>query len=91
MEDRKKLEQIFSGFRNHHSMENLNDIIRDINSPKWKPDFDPKYELDDKYPVQDWKTYIPEEWQKIWDNFDIETKLVAYSMAEHQASNEEWD
>lgn len=90
MKDRKKLGQIFSGF-NDVLWVNLDDTIKCINNPKWKPDFDPEYELDNKYPVQDWKTHIPEEWQKIWGSFDIETKLVAYLMAEKEASDEEWD
>lgn len=41
--------------------------------------------------VHDWRNYIPDAVQANWERLSLETRLVAYCMAEKQASDEEWD
>lgn len=39
----------------------------------------------------DWHAYIPEELEAMWGELPIECRIVAYLMAEQQASAEEYD
>jgi hypothetical protein len=41
--------------------------------------------------VHDWRNYIPEELQKVWEDLPIEAKYAAYIVAYEQASKEDWD
>lgn len=41
--------------------------------------------------VHDWKNYVPEIVQELWNELTMESRMIAYMMAEQQASNEEWD
>jgi len=76
-----KLEQIFSAFKDSYWATTLTDAIERMNSPQWKQDI---------Y-VHDWERYIPNELQRIWNSLLIETRLMAYLLAEEQAGNEEWE
>lgn len=41
--------------------------------------------------VHDWRNYISEEMQQIWDTFSEEQKRVIYENTESMANREEWD
>jgi len=41
--------------------------------------------------VHDWRTYIPENIQKMWDSISIEGRLLMYEVADYAASMEHWD
>lgn len=61
----------------------FDDFIKhiDVNNP----------EFDKKNKVQDWRNYVPYEWEEHWNEFtDRERKIIAV-MAETQADQEEWD
>lgn len=39
----------------------------------------------------DWKNYIPDKLTQRWNEISTETRVVAFLLAEEQASNEEWE
>lgn len=41
--------------------------------------------------VHDWRNHIPKSVRNKWDDLLLETKVIAYAMAEEIASEEEWD
>lgn len=41
--------------------------------------------------VHDWRNYISEEVQHLWDSFNEEQKSALYRWADDQAMNEHWD
>lgn len=53
----------------------------DINNP----------EFDKAGRIQDWRNYVPYEWQNNWDSFTDREKHIIAVMAEMQADKEEWD
>ena len=40
--------------------------------------------------VHDWRNYVSEEIELIWDTFSDVQKYFIYKNAENEASNEEW-
>lgn len=70
----------------------LIDKENDKNYPKWYGDahpFNPRWELKTK--VHDWRNYISEEVQKIWDTFSASQKFALAKQALIQAEKEVWD
>lgn len=64
-----------------------NSSILLFNPPK---DFEnPQWNKAEK--VHDWKNYISEELQSIWDSFTVVQKSVIAKNAQEQASCEDWD
>ena len=59
------------------------------------PDYLRSQALDPKWNeagrVHDWRNYISERVQKMWDTFTDEQKLALVEQANDQASQEEWD
>jgi hypothetical protein len=53
----------------------------DINNPDFKH----------KSRVHDWRNYIPYEFQKIWKELPLLSRVILVIMAEEQATAEEWD
>lgn len=49
----------------------------------------PQFET--RHMVHDWRNYVPEICQLLWDELSEETKIVLYALAEYEASNEEWE
>ena len=41
--------------------------------------------------THNWRTYIPLRLRKIWHHLSMETKVVAYIMAEDRADDDVWD
>lgn len=41
--------------------------------------------------VNDWRNYIPEKLQEIWNDLSCDAKIIAYYMADEMAGREEWD
>lgn len=50
---------------------------------------DPQWEITNK--VHNWRNYIPESLKKCWTAMSLEGRMVLYLMANHQATNEEWE
>ena len=41
--------------------------------------------------VHDWRTYIPEGFEKNWENIPIECRMYMVGVADNAASMESWD
>jgi hypothetical protein len=50
-------------------------------TPNWK----------NKQKVHDWRNYISQELQEMWDTFTYKQKEAIARNADEQASNEHWD
>ncbi len=57
-----------------------------MNSEPWK---NPEWENAGR--VHDWRNYISEEIEAMWDTFTDEQKAALYRQADAQASAEDWD
>lgn len=67
-----------------------NTCLKDMLNPEKEPAYiSPDWEDIDK--VHDWRNYISEDLQNIWDEIEPKIKKFVYKQAENQASNEEWD
>ena len=51
---------------------------------------DPKFK-ERTYRTHNWRNYVPDKWKDNWDDFTEREKAIIASMAETQASAEEWD
>jgi hypothetical protein len=50
---------------------------------------DPRW--DEVSKVHDWRNHVPSSVYQVWDMLPAEARLVAFVMAQEQASREEWD
>jgi len=60
---------------------NPNAILQKLNSPNWN----------EGGRVHNWRNHIPEVVEKCWEQLPLAARVVAYVMAEKQASMEEWE
>lgn len=51
-----------------------------ITNPKWE----------EAGRVLDWRNYIPLELQRIWDKLSIESRIIAFYLADSMAHKEDW-
>lgn len=58
----------------------FNDILKKIENPQWT-----------KHKVHNWHRHIPDEIKKMWDTFSLQTKIVAFILADKEAQKENWD
>lgn len=58
-----------------------NSVPNDFISPNWKA----------MNRVHEWKNYISEEIQALWDSFSLVQKLEIAKEAQHRASQEDWE
>ncbi len=77
MTDLERLEELIS----NNTYYSWNWVIDSITSPKW----------DKTGRVHDWRNYIPEELQRHWADYSIESQIVALVVADIQAMGEDWD
>lgn len=57
------------------------DILNELSNPNWEQ----------KSRCHNWRTYVPEEVRKEWDNLDLEFRAGIYLLAQCEAEREEWD
>ena len=50
---------------------------------------DPQFH--NKTRIHDWRNYVPREFQSVWHKLSATEQILLFSMAEIQASNEEWE
>lgn len=49
----------------------------------------PEFEKASK--IHDWRNYVPDEFEKEWNNLTLREKQIIFVLADKQASEEEWD
>lgn len=75
-------EDIHDSIRETRIVKALSDYnIKQINNPDWG--------CENK--VHNWMNYIDSEVRGIWEYLSLETKVIAYFIANTMANNEEWD
>lgn len=60
-------------------------IPSEVYNPQWE-----KFRKESKH-VHDWRTYIPENIQKMWNDISVESRLMMYEVADYAASQEHWE
>lgn len=60
-----------------------------ITLPKHIDVNNPQFEKAGK--IHDWRNYVPQEIENIWENLSLKERILVAFMAEKQATNEEWD
>lgn len=58
---------------------------KEVYHPKWG-----EFQKESKH-VHDWRTYIPEHLQEIWEEIAIESRLLMFEVADYAASMEHWE
>lgn len=50
-----------------------------------------KPEFEKATKVHDWRNYVPDEFEKEWDNLTLREKQIIFVLADKQAFEEEWN